>query len=471
MPDEFTEHAPQVVRLSLLVGEAYGRLPVPLAGLPEDSGIGAFSVPRKRPDGMVVVAVDRKDRFRPREADLIGTRPVEAFVPPPDVTTAELRWILETGSGRRWATVVKRFGQRAWPVTQSLIRAGGVVARVDITDAKTWEPRSLSLTQAWAGQAQDRLREIRGLPVPSVARAALLGLLAGIPELQDEADLLAAVPADALLREVRGSRTRAGAWTTYEAGLQAACYWYRNQEEGRKLTEREISAQMLGGSKKWTPEGKAAFQNVMGKPFDVLVDTIEQDILVRGPLRWTVGQVTANAATANPWIGLPSGGIHLVGEIEHRASGVLVIENADVLKQVCLHAGISDTWLCVWGNGSVQDGIIAFLKLMNDIPIAAWGDLDAYGIQIVDSMAQRLGRTVTPVGMSVALYANGTKYTPKDLPDSVNVARKMAATGVESLRDLAQAIVANGGLGCEQETLYAKVLPALAQQLAALERA
>lgn len=45
---------------------------------------------------------------------------------------------------------------------------------------------------------------------------------------------------------------------------------------------------------------------------------------------------------------------------------MLVIENADVLKQVCLHAGISDRWLCVWGNWSVQDGIIAFLKLMND---------------------------------------------------------------------------------------------------------
>ena len=43
----------------------------------------------------------------------------------------------------------------------------------------------------------------------------------------------------------------------------------------------------------------------------------------------------------------------------------------------------------------------------------------------------------------------------------------MATTGIESLRDLAQAIVANGGLGCEQETLYAKVLPILAQQLAA----
>jgi Wadjet anti plasmid transformation system JetA-like protein len=158
-----------------------------------------------------------------------------------------------------------------------------------------------------------------------------------------------------------------------------------------------------------------------------------------------------------------------VGQIEHEARGVLVIENADVLKQVCLHAGISDRWLCVWGNGSVQDGIIAFLKLMNNVPIAVWGDLDAYGIQIIDSMALRLGRAVIPVGMSVDLYTNGTKYTPKDLPDSLNVARRMAATGIEGLRDLAQAIVATGGLGCEQEALYAKVLPALAQQLAALE--
>ncbi|MDQ2876854.1 MAG: hypothetical protein M3Y33_19445, partial [Actinomycetota bacterium] len=37
------------------------------------------------------------------------------------------------------------------------------------------------------------------------------------------------------------------------------------------------------------------------------------------------------------------------------------------------------------------------------------------------------------------------------------------------LRDLAKAIVASGGLGCEQETLYNVVPPTLARELAKLE--
>ena len=90
-------------------------------------------------------------------------------------------------------------------------------------------------------------------------------------------------------------------------------------------------------------------------------------------------------------------------------------------------------------------------------------------ISVVGGAAMTLPTTPAAPPAISTLYANGTKYTPKDLPDSLNVARKMAATGIESLRDLAQAIVATGGLGREQETLYAKVLPALAQQLTALE--
>lgn len=106
---------------------------------------------------------------------------------------------------------------------------------------------------------------------------------------------------------------------------------------------------------------------------------------------------------------------------------------------------------------------------MHDVPIAAWCDLDAYGVSIVTDLARRLKRPVTPVGMTVDLYVNGTKYQPKDLADSLRVAKKMAGEGHEDLRDLAVAIAASGGLGCEQETLYGEVLPGLAQELCKLE--
>lgn len=465
MPDG---HRPQNVRLPLLIGEAFGRVPVPLAGLPE--GVAAFTIPRKGEDGENHVPRDRRGRVWPKEADLLGTQPVEAFHPPPELRPAELGWILETGASRRWQTVKGKFGERAWPVATALMRVGGVVIRCDVTDARIYQPRSLRLTHAWAAQADDLLREIRGLPVPCEARAELLELLGGIPALDDEAKLLAAVPDHAPLRVPTGSRTSAGTWTVYDAAIRAACYWYRHQVPGgRRLTEKEIAGKVLGGSRKWTPAGKSAFANVLDNALDVVLDKADYEIRVRGPLRWTVGSVAADAAKGHPWIGLPSQGIHVVGRIERDARGVLVVENSDTFQQVCLLPEITERWLCVWGKGSVSDGIVAFLRTMSDLPIATWCDLDAYGIQIVSGLGKRLERQVTPVGMSVDLYLNGDKYQPDDLSDSLSVAQKMEADGPENLRDLASEIVAAGGLGCEQETLYGEVLPTLFTNLIALE--
>jgi hypothetical protein len=231
----------------------------------------------------------------------------------------------------------------------------------------------------------------------------------------------------------------------------------------------EVAGKALGGSKKWTAASKLAFANVIGKPLDEATDKAEYDIRVRGPLRWSVGSVAADALEGRPWIGLPSDGIRLVGRIERSARGVLVVENSDTFKQVCLLPDVTSRWLCVWGKGSVADGVVAFLRSMGDLPIAAWCDLDAYGVRIVSDLARRLERDITPVGMSVELYTNGTKYSPDDLPESQRVAEKMVFEGIDSLRELAKVIAASGGLGCEQETLYDEVLPTLARELSKLE--
>jgi Uncharacterized protein conserved in bacteria C-term(DUF2220) len=461
-------HSPEAVHVPLLVGETSGRVEVPLAGLPE--GIGAFTIPRKGPDGDRVPR-DRRGRTRVREADLVSEGPVEAFLPPAGLSTAELAWVLETGSSRRWQTIEGKFGDRAWPVSLDLIRAGGVVMRCDVSDPRTYQPRSWRLTHAWAAQAADLLREMRGQPVPCVARADLLQLMEGIQGLAAERAFLSAVPADAPLRVPTGSCARTGAWPVYDAAIRAACFWWQRQVPGgRPPTMAEIAGKALGGSHNWTPARKLAFANVIGKPLDEAVDKAEYEICVRGPLRWSVGSVAADALEGKPWIGLPSQGIRLVGRIERNARGVLVVENSDTFKQVCLLPDLTDRWLCVWGKGSVADDIVAFLRTMSDLPIAAWCDLDAYGIQIVSDLARRLERDITPIAMSVHLYVNGTKYSPDDLSDSHRVAKKMALEGIDSLRDLAKEIAASGGLGCEQETLYDEVLPTLAKNLFMLER-
>jgi len=361
------------------------------------------------------------------------------------------------------------FGDRAWPVSVELIRAGGIVVRCDV-DVLTYEPRSWRLSHAWASQADDLLQEIRGRDAPDVARAKLLAAMSGVPQLANEQTLLSAIESGMPLRVPVGSRTHAGAWPVYEAAIRAACVWWPAQVPGqRRLTMRELAGKALGGSKKWTPARQQAFENLIEKPFDEAVEKAEYEIRVRGPLRWFVGSVAADATKGRPWIGLPADGVRLVGRIERDAHGVLVVENSDAFKQVCIRPDVTDRWLCVWGKGSVADGIVAFLRSMSDLPIAAWGDLDAYGIRIVFDLARRLERNITPVGMSVNLYANGTKYKPDDPVESQRVAEKMAADGPMDLRDLASLIANSDGLGCEQETLYDEVLPTLASELRRLE--
>ncbi|MCW2935096.1 MAG: LigA protein [Actinomycetia bacterium] len=56
-----------------------------------------------------------------------------------------------------------------------------------------------------------------------------------------------------------------------------------------------------------------------------------------------------------------------------------MVENADAFQHVCLRPDVTDTWLCVWGRESATDGVVDFLRTMNDLPIAARGRLPESG--------------------------------------------------------------------------------------------
>ncbi|WP_226962315.1 Wadjet anti-phage system protein JetD domain-containing protein [Streptomyces sp. C8S0] len=92
------------------------------------------------------------------------------------------------------------------------------------------------------------------------------------------------------------------------------------------------------------------------------------------------------------------------------AQGIFLIENEDTFEQVCKIPEIADTWLCIWGKGYATDGLAEFLRGLDGLPVAAWGDLDAHGIRIIGNLADRIGRPITPVAMTVNLYRGGTKY-------------------------------------------------------------
>ncbi|MGW2482837.1 Wadjet anti-phage system protein JetD domain-containing protein [Streptomyces sp. NPDC001571] len=239
------------------------------------------------------------------------------------------------------------------------------------------------------------------------------------------------------------------------------------------MTLKQLAASALGGSKRWTPQQQAAFANLLGLEFEDAVHEEETDLRVKGPLSWCIGEVAADASIAQPWVGLPARSLRLLGEAVCWAEGVLVIENSDTFGAVCRRLPeLSSRWLCVWGRGYVSDQLVALLDWLAPRAVAAWCDLDADGIAIVDGLARKLGRPVKAVGMDVAEWRRGPYRERVKDPDQEKARDRRLAADLSSrvaddLRDLALA-VAETGESFEQENQYTSVLPHLPELLAPL---
>jgi Wadjet anti plasmid transformation system JetA-like protein/uncharacterized protein DUF3323 len=297
------------------------------------------------------------------------------------------------------------------------------------------------------------------------AVSELLTLMSGIPEMTAEKDALTAIAVGPVARVPPGSSTRTTAWTVYDPAIRAACTWWEAERQGRRLKAKELAGEAFRDTKKWNDQRRIAFSNLVRRAFDQAVDEADISIRLSGPLTWVSTDTVANAAEAYPWIAVPAEGIRKVGHVTCSALGIFVIENSEAFEQVCMLDGITNRWLCVWNQGNPSRRLMRFLAELN-LPIAAWCDLDAYGIRMIHNMQKNIGRSITPVGMSVDLWRSGTKLdqTDEQLAKARQLATRMAAEGPPALRELATAIARTGDC-CEQETLYRHVLPSLSSAL------
>ncbi|MET8941834.1 Wadjet anti-phage system protein JetD domain-containing protein [Streptomyces rubiginosohelvolus] len=449
-----------------MFSEAQGRIRVSVAGTPE--GTDALSVPVRR-EGVNRAPRNRQGLLRIREVDLVTAYTQSAYDPPSSLDGRHLIWVLSAGR-RSWAAVASRFKDEAWAVAVALVRCGGVVLRCAVDeDLELSEPLSWRLSHSWALQADELLQELRGWRDPDEMRKELLALMAPVPELDWERALLEGCPVGSALRVPLGSAVRTEAWTAYEAAVRAASVWWPADLAGERLSAKELAGLALGGSKKWTPARQAAFENLVGVSFDLAVDEADIDVRVRGPLRWRVGSVAADASVANPWIAVPAGALRLVGEVEHGGRGVFLVENSDTFERVCAIPEVTSQWLCVWGKGYVTNQLVALLEWMRPQRLAIWGDLDADGIAIIDDLSRRLGRKVHAVGMEVELWRAGPyrEQEPEQYVKAQSLAARMADEGPVELRALASEIAVTGE-SLEQEPLHRKVLPRLVELLGAV---
>jgi hypothetical protein len=297
----------------------------------------------------------------------------------------------------------------------------------------------------------------------------LLDLLADVPELDHERMLLAAVPVDSVLRVPAESAARSGSWQVYEAALRAAAIWWEAHRAGRRMAEKELAGKAFRDTKAWTDAKRIAFAYLVKQPFDRAVDEADVAIKISGPLVWKTDETIADAGASAPWIAVPARGIRALGEVECGAVGIFVVENTEAFEKVCVTEGIAERWLCVWLQGNPSGRLIAFLRSL-DLPVAAWCDLDAYGVRMVAYLEKNLERTITPVGMSVDLWRAGTKrlQTESQLEKARGVAAQFVEQGPVSVRSLAAEIAKTGDC-CEHETLYPEVLPSLDATLRKIE--
>lgn len=297
-------------------------------------------------------------------------------------------------------------------------------------------------------------------------RSDLLASIEGVDELVDEYALLKAVTQSHSWQVPAGSRTDANSWPTYRSALRASAEWFQGRARGWKFGERELAVLALGGSKRWTEPAKRSFCLLIGEPFTEAVHTTDTAVYVIGPIRWIREHLIADATDAAPFIGLPGRASATEGHLYVPAAGVLLIENQETFESVA-RTSVPETWLCIWAGGYGSDALVALLKALPPIPIAAWGDLDPPGIEIIQNLIDRARREIRPVGMDASDYTHGPYLEePHDARAQWRAqAQQQALTARPYFVPLARAIAANHGHRCEQEGLHERVLPDLKARL------
>lgn len=285
---------------------------------------------------------------------------------------------------------------------------------------------------------KDRIRQ---------ARTTLQARIRTVPELAGEIALLNALTDETSTLAPEHSATGTRVWSTYSAALKAAAEWFLARQRGWTFSERELAVCALGGSKKWTAPAKKAFSNVINTPFEQAVYTSDTGIRMLGPASWYLNSLVADASAATPFVEVPGRAAATTGTLDvDAAKGVLLVENQETFQSLS-RTSVPQEWLCIWMEGYASDALAQFLTRIPDIPLAAWGDLDPPGIEIIINLSSKSGRKIQPVAMDPDLYRTG--YMLEEDPDALqswrSQAEQLATTTPKAFQPLARAIADNHG--------------------------
>ena len=239
-------------------------------------------------------------------------------------------------------------------------------------------------------------------------------------------------------------------WRSFAFVLRAGERVLDLREHGFKPSARELAG-LVDHTKAWTPRRRELLAELIGQPFGEIVNALDRQLGIRGPLTHPEGGIWASAIA----------GIDLaVGE---EARGVILVENAETFRT--LTALVEQNWIVLHVPGGPPPAECELIErlaaLAPDLVFQAAFDLDPAGIRIASLVRERTGIDVEVAGMSPELLADAQRTLDLNDWDRDQLARLNGRVG--PLEDLRTAIAATGRK-VEQETLQQRLLQLFSDQ-------
>lgn len=233
-------------------------------------------------------------------------------------------------------------------------------------------------------------------------------------------------------------------WPSFAFVLRAGERVLDLREHGFKPSVRELAG-LVDHTKAWTPRRKKLLAELLGQPFDEVVNALDRQLGVRGPLIHPEGGIWASAIAE----------IDLA--VADEAHGAILVENTETFRTLAALA--EQNWIVLHVPGGPPPAecelIERLARLAPDLVFHAAFDLDPAGIRIASLVRERTGVDVDTAAMSPELLAAAPRGLGLSDWDRDQLERLKGRAG--SLEDLRAAIAASGRKA-EQETIQQRLL-------------
>ncbi|MBS1894038.1 MAG: DUF2399 domain-containing protein [Actinobacteria bacterium] len=326
---------------------------------------------------------------------------------------------------RRWSTLRSRSGPDFSPIVVELELLDDLCRSTGLLVEDTWHLGRWVVDSFMVDQS---MRGWLGLVDPEIVQA----------ELREE-----------LRRPVVVAALSAGPpsgidWRSYAFVLRAAERVEDLAEHGSKPSARELAG-LVDHTKAWTSRRRELLAEIVGRPFEEIVNRLDRQIGIRGPVAHPEGGIWASAVK----------GIDLA--VTDEARGVILVENAETFRVLSALADLG--WVVLHVPGGPPPAECELIERLSalapDLVFHAAFDLDPAGIRIVRLIERRTGLRLECEAMSPGFLRRASKTLDLSEWDREQLARLHGDSGsLEDLRDE----IARTGHKVEQETFQRQLV-------------